>query len=219
MVPAVPAGRRRTDHIHEGVTAALVQRDLPVEGNVAHPSVETGLGLGEGLGRELDRHGAALVVEAQVAPFVFGCAGYVGWWKARRRPRHLGQLADGMFHRLVPKLLVRVRSRHVGHGAELVKGEVASAERLRQMWCLPGLVSDVRVARAVGPAIPNRSTTHDSMEVEPSSRNASRRPTSPKRITMAPSIADFCTKSASKRALSSSFESPAASPIASFTVG
>ena len=72
---ARPAGLRRADQLHEGVTEALVPRGLPVGGDLVRPGLEAGPGLGEGLGGQLHAHGAERLVEAQEAPLVLGAPG------------------------------------------------------------------------------------------------------------------------------------------------
>ncbi len=85
---ARPAGVRRADQLHEGVTEALVPRGLPVGGDLARPGLEAGPGLGEGLGGQLDAHGAVLLVEAHEAPLVLRAARRLAAGEpARRRER------------------------------------------------------------------------------------------------------------------------------------
>ena len=70
--PALEPGACERISLQEPVTEALVPRGLAVRRNLAGAGFEAGLDLGVGLGRQLGRHGAVLIVEAQVAQFVLG---------------------------------------------------------------------------------------------------------------------------------------------------
>ena len=64
-----PRGRK------EPIAAALVHGDLVLIGGRLGPGVDTGFGLGVGLFGQLHRHGAVVIVEAQVAAVVLGTRG------------------------------------------------------------------------------------------------------------------------------------------------
>ena len=177
--PPGPARRgAEADELDEGVTEALVPRRLAVGGDLAGPGLETGPGLGVGLGGQSGRswcEGWSLKRKKRRS-----CEGALGAAAARamsassRTEYSLAWLTE---------LPVGLGGGHVGHGTHLVQGQVPGAERPPPGAGGPRPSRPHGVsARAVGIETPKRSTAQGSADVAPSSRYTWRRPTSPKRI-------------------------------------
>ena len=149
---------------------------------------------------ELDRNRPERVVEAQEAAIVLlgarsplrdgaPCAG------------HFGQLSHRAFPCGVEELTFGLGRGRIGHGAQLVEGDLAPAERgPSRFGKSPDFSATCDSARAVGTETPKRSTAQDSVDVAPSSRNVSCRWASASFSMMRPSTAFRMRKRSSRLA-------------------
>ena len=76
---------------------------------------------------------------APAAPVVVGPGGVSG------RAGHVGQLTHGALAGLRTELAVALGGGHVGHGAHLVDGQVAGAQRPDQVRDVPGLLAQAPI--------------------------------------------------------------------------
>ena len=132
-------GCRGTDDLQEGVAEPLVPGGLAIGRNVLRTSLEATLGLGEGLGRELDGHGAALLVEAQVTALMGGRGGCGGRTSGGRHRPARARCRPGL-GRITRVVLGRG---HVGDGADLVQGQLAGAQRPDESGDVQRLLAEV----------------------------------------------------------------------------